>query len=176
MCNLKLNLVIFCEKANVLQQYQSHQEFDVDYIGQKIEQSKHLNIGKDGQNCKIKTKKKRNFIEDLPMDLHIDDSIVDGQLEDGEEHKQPEPVLLPSISDAKQLISGYQQKGKLFSWQKQCEISKNTQDEKKSNFKPESACQPLHILNTSKTLDNGIEKQIATSTAPAKNSYDHPQS
>ena len=37
------------------------------------------------------------------MDLHIDDSIVDGQLEDGEEHKQPEPVLLPSISDAKQL-------------------------------------------------------------------------
>ena len=31
-------------------------------------------IGKDGKNGKTKTKKKRNFIEDLPMDLHIDDS------------------------------------------------------------------------------------------------------
>ena len=98
MCNLKLSLVIFCEEANVLQQYRSHEGFGVDQIGEKIEQSKHLKISKDGKNFKIKTKKKRNFIEDLPMDLHIDESVDghDQQIEKFEEFKKPGPLLQAS--------------------------------------------------------------------------------
>ena len=62
-----------------------------------------MKIGKNSKSSKVKTKKKRNFIEDLPMDLHIDDSIDDGQLEVGEEQKEPEPLSQPVISNDKQV-------------------------------------------------------------------------
>ena len=62
-------------------------------------------IGKDGKNGKTKTKKKRNFIEDLPMDLHIDDND-DGQLhDDGEVLKQLEPVFQPLNLNSKQAFT-----------------------------------------------------------------------
>ena len=70
-------------------------------------------IGKNGKNGKIKTKKKCNFIEDLPMDLHIDDSD-EGQLhDDGEELKQLKPVFHPSNSNAIQAFTDHKYHGKV---------------------------------------------------------------
>ena len=63
-----MNLTIRCDQNNQLQLYRSHADFRVDEIAEKIEANEHLRIR---QTSQLKTKKKRNFIEDLPMDLHI---------------------------------------------------------------------------------------------------------
>ena len=71
MCNLKINLVIQCEEANSLQQFSSHKDFTVNEIDRQIEASKHLEVSYPRASRNSKTKKKRNFYEDLPMDLHV---------------------------------------------------------------------------------------------------------
>ena len=122
-------------------------------------------IGKDGKNGKTKTKKKRNFIEDLPMDLHIDDSD-DGQLQnDGEESKQPEPVFQPSNSIAKQASTDHKYHGKLLTTQTCFDIPNCNIDGQDFNLKPEVACNPSLNFDPSHILPNGIDMQVASKTA-----------
>ena len=76
-----------------MQMLRSHEDFGLNEISQKIENNKHLKLDKDVDGRKVRTKKKRNFIEDLPMNLHVDDSEQQSHLEEGEEHKESEMVL-----------------------------------------------------------------------------------
>ena len=51
--------------------YGSHAGFGINEIADHINKNKHLILGKKIKKKRDQTKKKRNFIEDLPMDLHL---------------------------------------------------------------------------------------------------------
>ena len=87
LCNLKVNLIVSCPEANSYQQYSSHADFRLDHIAEFIEKGRNNSAKARGRNRKKvavyanepvkegkkveKTNKKRNFIEDLPLDLNI---------------------------------------------------------------------------------------------------------
>ena len=65
LCNLKINLVIYNQEANCLQQYSSHEDFKIKDIQKFVEKNKHLKV-KDGKGGKNTLKK--NFIENMLLD------------------------------------------------------------------------------------------------------------
>ena len=71
LCNLKINLVIYNEEFNALQQYSSHADFTINEISQKVKDKTLVKVSPTVTQNQQKGRKKCNFIEDLPMDLHL---------------------------------------------------------------------------------------------------------
>ena len=69
LCDLKINLVVFNQEANCLQQYSSHQDFKIADIRKKVEQNKHLQVKTDSK--KAKTSLKKNFVESMLLDTYL---------------------------------------------------------------------------------------------------------
>ena len=68
LCNLKINLVIYNQEANCLQQYSSHDDFKIHHIRTLMNQSKHL---KQSDPNNKKTNYKKNFVESQLFDAFI---------------------------------------------------------------------------------------------------------
>ena len=72
LCDLKICIVIYDERSNCLQQYASAEDFKIDNIRKLIHEKQHLLIRSNPDDMHVVKKKPRqNFMEDLPIDLHL---------------------------------------------------------------------------------------------------------
>lgn len=73
LCNLRINLVVFNEEANCLQQYSSHENFKINQIQKIFQSNKHLDVRiRQKRNSR---KPKKNFIESHLMHEFLNKAV-----------------------------------------------------------------------------------------------------